>query len=593
MVDDDANTLPDVRTPTVPTMLRDAEHGDGGTPSGVGERYELGGVIGRGGMGEVRVALDRNIEREVAIKRLRTATPSGDELRRFEREARIQARLDHPAIVPVHELGTDEEGRPYFTMKRLSGRTMHDRLQDAGPMQPLLRAFVDVCHAVDSAHERGIIHRDLKPANVMIGRRDEVYVLDWGVARVLGTARTSSLDITADVVADRTAAGSILGTPGYMAPEQLEGADVGPPADVYSLGAMLFEILAGEPLHAPGPQAIGSTMTRPTDSPARRRPERDLPPELDAACTAALAVDPALRPSALELARRVQAYLDGDRDLDRRRALATASLAAAQVELDSGDPERRSAAMQEAARALALDPHSVDAARLVAHLLVEPPERLPPDLEASLARSEHQLDRERSRRVSWAWSSVVLWVVMFPFVPVSSWPQAIAFIGAALAMAGLARLNWRTGKVPVHVLVGGNLVVCVLFSRLASPFVLTPMLVCVQVMALAAHTRLVTRRLAVIAFALAAIWLPIAGEWLGVLPSSYRSEPDGLLTWSTVVPNDFPALLFGQTLLAIVIAGYVVTFQRAGHDARRTAEIQAWHVRQLVPRGAARLPSAS
>ncbi|HEX5061075.1 MAG TPA: protein kinase, partial [Kofleriaceae bacterium] len=123
--------------------------------------YQLGDMIGHGGMGEVLVAQDQRIGREVAVKRIRSREPSPDAVARFLREARIQARLDHPAIVPVYELGTDGDGRPYFTMKRLAGVTLAKRIASNAPVQPMLRAFVDVCLAIQLAHTRGVVHRDL------------------------------------------------------------------------------------------------------------------------------------------------------------------------------------------------------------------------------------------------------------------------------------------------------------------------------------------------------------------------------------------------------------------------------------------------
>src|SRR5262245_24735311 len=152
-------------------------------------RYVVGGVIGKGGMGEVRAARDVDIGRDVAVKRMRAGDPAPGELARFVREARVQGRLDHPAIVPVHELGVDDDGRPYFTMKRLAGTTLAEILgrDDAAAHRPrMLRAFVDVCLAIEFAHARQVVHRDLKPANIVLGDYGEVYVLDWGVARVTG-----------------------------------------------------------------------------------------------------------------------------------------------------------------------------------------------------------------------------------------------------------------------------------------------------------------------------------------------------------------------------------------------------------------------
>src|SRR5262249_42688753 len=161
---------------------------------------------------------------------------------------KIQARLDHPAIAPVYELGHDAENRPYFTMKRLAGTTLLARLAEGtASRQSLLRAFVDVCLAIDFAHARKVVHRELKPANIMLGDAGEVCVLDWGVARVLTAADDAGSSLTdVDTLEGQTQAGVMLGTPGYMSPEQVRGESVGIASDVYALGCILFEILAGE-----------------------------------------------------------------------------------------------------------------------------------------------------------------------------------------------------------------------------------------------------------------------------------------------------------------------------------------------------------
>ncbi|HMG52084.1 MAG TPA: serine/threonine-protein kinase, partial [Kofleriaceae bacterium] len=163
-------------------------------PTGERERYRFGEVLGEGGMGEVLLAHDDHIGREVAVKRIRASEPTAEELSRFLREARVQGRLEHPAVVPVHDLAVDRDGRPFFVMKRLSGTTLLELLgrlragrhdDDAAVRRRMLRAFADVCLAIEFAHSRGIVHRDLKPANIMLGDFGEVYVLDWGVARAL------------------------------------------------------------------------------------------------------------------------------------------------------------------------------------------------------------------------------------------------------------------------------------------------------------------------------------------------------------------------------------------------------------------------
>jgi serine/threonine-protein kinase len=255
-------------------------------PLAVGERYELGAPIGRGGMGEVLSAYDAQIGREVAIKRLQPDRTTPGALARFLREARIQGRLDHPAIPPVYELAEDDHGNPFFAMKKLSGVTLSEILhspevRERFPLQRLLRAFVEICLAIEFAHSRGIIHRDLKPSNMLLGEFGEVYVLDWGVARVLD--ETDPREADGPHFGEVTVAGTTLGTPGYMSPEQVRGErDLDARADVYALGCVLYEIVSGRRLHPPGLAGMKSALV---DRPARPSTYRDdIAPELDELC---------------------------------------------------------------------------------------------------------------------------------------------------------------------------------------------------------------------------------------------------------------------------------------------------------------------
>jgi serine/threonine protein kinase len=555
--------------------------------------YELGDVIGRGGMGEVIAATDLRIERGVAVKRMR-GQASPEAVARFLREAKIQAQLDHPAIVPVHELGADSEGRPFFTMKRLAGTTLERRLAAHTAMQPMLRALVDVGFAIGLAHDRGIVHRDLKPSNIMLGDYNEVYVLDWGVARVLKTARTSALDIDSVATPGMTAEGALLGTPGYMAPEQMRGDDVSPAADVYSLGAILFEILAGEPLHKPGQAAIASTLATPTDAPARRRADRDIPPELDELCKQALAEEPSQRPTARELAQRLQQYLDGDRDLERRRANAEQELTIARDALASGEASKRRLAAQSAARALAFDPTSRPAADLVARLMLEPPAEDPVELVASLAAEERRISAERSKRAIPAFLSIYVWLPVALSFHIDSWPGLIALFASCTAMAVIVWLNSRSGRVPVPLLLAGNLAVALAFSRLAGPFVLLPMLVCGQMLALSTHAWVEERKWVLVAWSTLAIFTPLVLEYLGVLQSTYQFTGASIITHGTIVhageaTADQLSLLFGQAALAVVVALYAAAFSRTTRNAQRRAHRQAWHLQQMLPRGTSQL----
>ena len=158
-------------------------------------RYRAGDPLGMGGMGEVRMYRDELIGRDVALKVIHQShVRETNAVQRFLREARVQAQLEHPSIVPIHDVGRTADGRTYFTMKRVRGRTLADILDALGDGEPrararysrrkLLTAFVSVCQAIELAHDRGVLHRDLKPANIMLGDFGEVYVLDWGIASI-------------------------------------------------------------------------------------------------------------------------------------------------------------------------------------------------------------------------------------------------------------------------------------------------------------------------------------------------------------------------------------------------------------------------
>jgi hypothetical protein len=569
-----------------------AATGDGGaTGDDVGPievtGYAVGELLGRGGMGEVLLAYDEQIGREVAIKRMRRLEPGVDAETRFLREAKVQARLQHPAIVPVHELGRATDGRPYFTMKRLAGVTLHQLL--GGSLQRLLRAFADVCLAVEFAHEHGVIHRDLKPTNIMLGDFGEVYVLDWGVARVLdedGSGHPSVRDIV--TVEGETQTGAVMGTPGYMAPEQALGYGISPALDVYALGCVLFEILTGEPLHPRGVSGVASAISRPTEAPSARRPELAIAPELDAACVAALAEDPAQRPSARELAVRVQDYLDGDRDLERRRELAAVQVARAREALASGDAARRGDAVAAAGRALALDPESAEAAELVTSLIVEPPRVLPPALVASLADAERVAHRVRSRSAGLTFVAVVMtFAVLVPFLEVESWPLLIGFFAAMAGMGLISELAYRRGQSVSWLALIGAFATALLVSRVAGPFVVMPVVVEGIALGLMATGPLIGRPWIVIAWVVLALVAPIALEVLGVFARTWWFDTETLLIRSAVVHGSNAAregaLIAGNILFIAAAVLFVRVMTRDRRAAERRLHIQAWHLRHLLP----------
>jgi len=550
--------------------------------------YDVGDVIGRGGMGEVVSAHDRRIGRDVAIKQMRGETPSAATIGRFLREARIQARLDHPAIVPVYELGLDPAGRPYFTMKRLAGVTLAQQLADRASSKSLLRAFVDVCLAIEFAHARGIVHRDLKPSNIMLGEYGEVYVLDWGIATTLGARRPKTVGADIDTLDQGTQTGDVLGTPGYMAPEQVRGTPVGAAADVYALGAILFEILVGEGLHPRGLAALGSTLSMPQQAPASRVTDRDIAPELDAACFAALAEDPAARPSARVLAERVQHYLDGDRDVERRRVLASELLVSARAAIASGDPEARATAINCAGRALALDPES-DAAEVLSRMLVEPPRVLPSELTTAVAAEDRRIATERLRFSVVSLIAVMVIVLALPLMEIRNWTTlgiALAALGVTLVTLWIAYVR-KSSHPALSLIVGGVIVLA--FSRVLGPFVLTPVAIAGSLLPISASPWLNERPRWVIAWMLVVALAPIGLEWLGVFQSTWTMIDGGVCATSAILQGrssiDASMLVVVNLVTLGAVAMYGINVNRRTADANHKLFILAWHLGQLLPPG--------
>lgn len=305
------------------------------------ERYQVLREHARGGMGRILIAVDKVVGREVALKELlpmfsgsgsTPGTPiSGSATTattRFLREATVTGQLEHPNIVPVYEIGQRDDGSLYYTMKFVKGRTMASRLRairsdvsldDEEKLLErlkLLDAFVDICNAIAFAHSRGVIHRDIKPANIMLGDFGEALVLDWGLARVRGGEEIAlSGEKTAEGISPEiTLEGEVMGTPAYMPPEQAAGRleKVDERSDVYSLGAVLFEIVSGEPPYR------GKTAKQVLSSVLSEQPRQvndispEAPPELAALVARALSREPEERfRTARELAEQVQAYRDG------------------------------------------------------------------------------------------------------------------------------------------------------------------------------------------------------------------------------------------------------------------------------------------
>src|SRR4051812_42071852 len=210
--------------------------------------YLVVGELAKGGMGRVLEARDLRLGRAVAIKEL--LPKNRDAARRFEREARITARLQHPAIIHVYEAGVWAGGEPFYAMPKVSGRSLDKVVAEKKTLAErlgLLPNVIAVADALAYAHNENVIHRDLKPANVLVGEFGETVVIDWGLAKDLGSPSDAkeSLQLRLRANAEETVSGSIVGTPAYMPPEQARGDAVDQRADVYALGALLYKVLAG------------------------------------------------------------------------------------------------------------------------------------------------------------------------------------------------------------------------------------------------------------------------------------------------------------------------------------------------------------
>lgn len=280
-------------------------------PDLAGTRYRLLERVARGGMGVVYAAEDEKLERRVALKVLDVPGADGDLANRLIREARVLARLEHPGIVPVHDVGTLGDGRVFYTMKFVEGQRLDKFIEAVESVQDRLRLFLRICDAVAFAHARGVLHRDLKPANIMVGPFGEVLVMDWGLAKILrGESNSAShaTDPEATILEKPTQPGdagdstkssvitghgTVMGTPGYMSPEQARGEveALDARSDIFSLGALLRFMLT---------QRIPAGFTPRLDR------------SLGAICAKASAEQPDLRYSTVQdLGLDVSRYVDG------------------------------------------------------------------------------------------------------------------------------------------------------------------------------------------------------------------------------------------------------------------------------------------
>jgi hypothetical protein len=616
---DSAVTIPNEAlagsSPTAPELAHRAGAESTGNAA-FASRYDVGAMLGQGGMGFVRACRDRRIGREVALKMARPEHASkGEVIARFVREACVQGQLEHPAIVPVYDLGRDPEGNAYFTMKRVRGATFERIVQqlrsgDAHASsqysrRKLLSAFASVCQALTFAHARGVVHRDIKPGNVMLGDFGEVYLLDWGLAKL-----TTSPDDDASVEdlrrasprAGATIRGTTMGTPGYMAPEQVRGDAVDARTDVYALGAILFELLALQPLHAPGAQEamLTSTLVGADARPSARAPNLDIPPELDSICTRATALDPRDRfGSARDLVAAIERFLDGDRDLQRRlelardHARAAAALAEQALAGAADAQEARSNALREVGRAIALDPANPNALRTLVRLLTDPPREVPPEARAELAREQAQSHTRGRRMGAMAFLTWFIYLPVSLWMGVRSWSAMVAMNAAWLAATAVgflaARGSRAHGKAHLPMLLAGGLAIAST-APLFGPYILLPQLALIYAMMFVLIPPDRARRGLVLTMSILTMLVPASLAWTGLLPRTYDLHEDALVVRAAMLhfppaPTEFFLVL--TNLSALVTACLMTASVRdALTAAQERLHVQAWQLRQMIPREA-------
>src|ERR687889_2051600 len=263
-----------------------------GEPITVGGRYELGDLLGRGGMAEVHRAVDRRLGRPVAVKQLRTDLAMDPTFQaRFRREAQSAAGLNHPTIVAVYDTGEEADpvtgvSIPYIVMELVEGQTLREVLRDGRKILPerALELTQGVLDALSYSHKAGIVHRDIKPANVMLNSGGGVKVMDFGIARAV-----------ADTSATMTQTAAVIGTAQYLSPEQARGETVDARSDLYSAGGLLYELLVGRPpFIGESPLSIAASHLHDVPVPPSEL-AAGIGPEIDAVVLKALAKDPAER----------------------------------------------------------------------------------------------------------------------------------------------------------------------------------------------------------------------------------------------------------------------------------------------------------
>ncbi len=565
-------------------------------------RYDVLGTLGVGGMGKVELYRDRWIGREIARKSMAKKRKNDPKaLNAFMREAKIQGQLEHPAVVPVHDLAFEPDGRPTFTMKRVRGRTFRELMdaEDRPPLRRLLSAFHRVCLAIDYAHRRGVIHRDLKPENIMVGDFGEVYVLDWGIAKLAGEPTTGDkLDMEGILQSSPNALAKRVptGTLGYMSPEQVRCEELDPRSDVYGLGLILFEILTNRKTHPTKlPQVFYSTL----QEVGRASEVAQVPPELDEACALALRVDRDHRvQSARALADLVQAFLDGDRDLEARHRRASelvdralALLVEARTE---GSERKQQSAGRQIAQALALAPEDERVRSSFLGAITEPPVQTPNDVAQQLRDNLATKTRQGATfaAILYTLFAVAVGGWMLIFRPAIHETGLVVVGMVSIIIAAAASLWLRTTEVPRDAILGvifllSTVSICVL-SRVLSPWVLVPTLLITNSFGFAIIGGRLLRRF-VVGFTVLVTPAVALFDVLSTRTTAVFVE-NGMHVSSQVVTGERVGDLFVAVpgVLAVVFLIFLISVVRVLETNEKVVSelaMQRWRLRQLLPKG--------
>lgn len=574
------------------------------TPLTFDDRYRFERNLGRGGMGEVKLYWDEQIGRPVAIKTIREDRETTTDLEtRFLREARTQGQLEHPAIVPVHELGRLSDGSAFFAMKEVSGATLTETLRtmqtegsDATECyrRRLLNAFGRLCLAIDYAHQRGVSHRDLKPDNIMLGDFGEVWVLDWGMASSSGPSGPGTGVISGDDE-KLTGYGDVFGTPGYAAPEQMnlvEG-EVGPPADIYALGVLLFEVLTFERLHEGANLRALSWSTSTGGKLAQTDVTVEVPAELRALMDRCLVSDPTERTiTPREIYDAIEAFQDGERNLELRRKLAEEQLEvarrAAYAVTESDGLDERKEALAALGRSASLSPDNPETVQLLSRILETPMSELPQEIVDAQETTQRERFRGLAPLGACLYGSLLLFWPFADIIGMKGNRSTLLFFIPVIAVSILSALVTRRDtwnpRLAACTILACNLAMAALTTFFGS-LILTPVGL---LSSMAIWSLLVPRALLRFSMSTAflCILIPVGLECGGI--TQFYGQSGSMFTVSSdvidmshglVVPFITAGTLFGMLLFCVT----AFRVRRELDASERQLMVFTWHLKELFP----------